>query len=579
MAVTYRQNEGSRTTSRAISGIAGGVVTVGTALTTALVGDVAEIFSSSTGANNSTGYTIVAISGTTYTLRPAPLNQGASGSLVRLNRSTARTLGATAVTSVTVLGSGLAVIRVVGANFVTNGVQPSDRVPLSGSSISAHNGAWIVVSVLNEDEILVTAPDGGTGMTGEAVGTGTISARHGLYTMSITAEAALSWQRLLDVGVPENGPSGGAPFFAPSPISVLIRKELVGGFNTTGFNTRTLFRMYGLGTISIDQSGLGTPSTWNSQNEIAINARNALPGSGGALLSTRFAFLNTGSWGVGNTLNFFLGSQPGNRFSAADGSCWLGFFTASAQFNAGVAHFHVFGSTMDHVDNITILGDGDVAASIIRPVLQAWAGLVESVVAYGREGFAGNGAGDQNNILVASQALGSSVSGTGTVITGLLLSDQVLSPHLNNISGGLVTVLNPREDYDLALIARNLTAGSVVEKQYTFNPTFAAQDSLLPTPINGLTVTVEELNDALPIPVLVFSGTTNAQGRLNGGLGLQLRRQLLNNGNVVSSYSHRLTIQGAGFRLVRLLFQLVARAENTVTIPRILPDYEGELSR
>lgn len=586
MSITYQQNEGSRTTQRAISGIAAGVVTVATALTSPLVGDVCEILSSTTGANNAPSYTLVAISGAgpfNYELRPAPLNQGASGNLVRLNRATARTLGATAVTSVTVLSSGLAVLRVVGANFVTNGVQPSDRIPLSGSSVAANNGAWIVVEVLDEEQLLVTAPDGGTGMTSEAVGTGSISARHGIYTFSVLDEAALSWQRFLDVGVPLSGPSGGAPNFGPSPVSLLVRKSLVGGRNTVASDTRTLFRLYGVATVTIDQSGLGTPSAWASLNELVVNMRNASAGTGGQITTARIT--STGSWGDGNVLEFTLGSQPGDRYSAADGSVWCGVdFVGQGGFNTSPQRLRLslFGSTLDNVTAIVPLGPGgDVGASIVRPTFQANTGVVESVVAYGIGGMVGQASGDQDNVLIASATSGVSFAQAGTVVEGLLLSDQVVQPWLNNFSLGLVILLNPRQDLDLAAHTLNIGAGATVEKRYMFNPTFAqfVAPFAPPLPASGLQVVINEINETTAAVTAIFTGTTNAQGKLNAGAGVELRRQLLDSSNVSTLFSHHIEVQGPGYRLVSQLFQLRAPADNTLTIPRIIPDYEGELSR
>lgn len=148
--VTFRHGEGSRqtgTASRSISSITAGVITTTASMTGQQVGDSLEIHTNASGNNGF--YHLVAFAGSTLTVRPAPLDQGAAnGTVVRLGRAIERPISASGLTSITALpGGSLAVVEVSGANFLTNEINLNDRMVLSGAS-GTNNGAWYVQEVL-----------------------------------------------------------------------------------------------------------------------------------------------------------------------------------------------------------------------------------------------------------------------------------------------------------------------------------------------------------------------------------------------------------------------------------------------
>lgn len=579
MAITFRQGEGSRTTNRTIAGIAAGVLSVNTGnLATPQVGDIVEIFGSSTTANNGF-YTITAIDAgpnpDTYTLRPTPVDQGASGTAARLNRATARTLSASAVTSVLAIGENLAVLEVAGANFITNDIQRNDRVPLSGSSIAANNGAWYVSEILSETRLVVRAPDGGTGMTTEGAGTGTISARHGIHRLAIVDEAVLGWQTILDNAVPLVGPSGGSPNFGSGLARDYVRRVSSGGDATS---SKDLFLIQGVSFIGLDQAGLGVDSQWTSENEIVVEGRDASPGSGGDISALQFQGLTSG-WG--SILAFTLGTHPGDRYSADFGSVWIGVrFTGNLFTGTQRVRFNAYGSYVDLGGALfsDLGGDGQAVASIFRPAVIVRANhLAESIITYGSAGFAAFGSGDSDNVLDAQKIGAAALSVAGTV--GGWLDADGLSIFFNT-SGGLVVFLDPRRDFDVDTVITNLVENSVSEKHYTFNPRFVARAFGTPAPIVGLSVRIFEINETLLTESLVFSGVTDSNGFLAAGVGVALRRQTLNASNVLTSFLHRFEITGAGFEFINRMGQMRNRIQRTdLDVRKFLADFEGEMSR
>lgn len=579
MTIALRQGEGSRTTTRTISSITGGLVVLNGAsdannLDSPLVGDVIELLS--TGVNNNDGYyTLTQINTApapdTYQIRPAPNNQGAVGSAVRLNRATARTLSATTLTSVTALTGNLALVQVNGANFRTNNVMRNDRLVLSGSSTTANNGGWFIHEVVSDDYVVVRPPDNGAGMTTEAVGTGTIGVRAGVHVALVTAEAALSWQRFLDVGTmlaaPTNSFGSGAPrdFF---------RRHTIPG--------RVFWEIVGISRIIIDQSSLGTESTWVSENEFVVANTPNNRGATGDAQVTRLE--NTGSWGFASStaLRFRLGNQPGNRYSCNAGSAWLN-VRNSAGFWGAFGGMSLYGSYFDPRSTGLDLGTGgNVTASIIRGGVRPYNGVIESMIAYNGFGIQGAGAGDQANNLLAQQDSASSVDAPGVTMEGMLISDARVGGILSTAPAGLVIILNPRTEDDLVTAGYGSFGFSpgAIEQHFTFNQRFVYGISPIDSPIvlENLTVRIYEIDKSTGAETLVFSGVTNASGRLNGGLGVQLRRERITSPVIPSIfYEHRLVLEAAGVRLLSKTIVMRQKLTNDFNVELIAPDYEGEL--
>jgi len=577
-SVSFRQAEGARTTTRAIQSIgASGFMVVTTGLVTPRIGDIVEIFSGISGNNGF--FTIYALSGTTdQWLRPFPNTQGVGGSAARLNRQDARTIGATAVTSVVALSgaTNLAVVQVSGANFLTNEINRNDRVALSGATISGNNGGWYVQDVLAEDLLVLRPPDRGAGLASQFPGTGNIEVRRGLHLFSVTLSGneAFRWSALNVSGLL---PASGASLFQGSgELRDYIKQRSVGA-NTAA--PRRLVALEGTSNIQFLCSGLSGLS-FESQDEIVCLIRDTLsPSTGGNMTRTALNFNSAGN--PASPVRVNLGTNPfGDRYSVVSGSVWVGIQIPANQIGAP-ALFSLFGSYFDSVSDV-LFNMGSTTSgvgSVFRPSLTTQTGsLLESMIVYGTVGLNPQGAADLANVLVGSNTTTGGISTAGATMTGLILASGVLQPMTGTtFATGIAYVVDPRIDFDLSIYFFNLFSGTM-EKLYTFNPRFVSLDSpsAAGQPISGLYAELYEVDEFSLAQTLVASGFTGSDGRLNGGAGHLLRRQELDAGEVSNLFFHRLVLQGGGFRLINQAFQLAARAVADITVARIAPDYEGE---
>jgi hypothetical protein len=593
MPITYRQQGGTRATGtggqRGISSINGdtGVVTVlvGAIGTVPLVGSIMEIFGTTT-KDNKGYYTCTAVSGLTYTLRPKPKAQGTSGTLARTADLPEYTLATGAVQEVLVFSfdTSKAYIRVGSTgNFKTAGVRPNDRVYLSGHTTTANNGAWIVDQVISETVLLVRSPDNGELMVTDAVASGTVRIFHGRVRIEISDVGTNSWNRIASDATPRKGPYFSEFYrFGSGQIKDYIRINEIGDGST---ETRNFVQIEGVAVVSFYQS---TPSdlTFYSLNEIVVASQTT-----GTHGGCEFTEISASLWP--GSLTVQLGSNPGNRYAAADGSAWIGVppnarnvvnnVSPSIQVSTKT-HTNVYGSYLDltGVHELS-LNEGNVVGSIIRPRTNFGTGRVESLIAYGNEGNAGTGisvlgSGDQNNILLSSQVGQSAVSVAATV-SGLLVSDSVFNTPFLNTSGGTVEFRDPREDYDIADIMTNNTGNTI--KTYQFNPRFVSKDSPAgtPVPIFYLTVDVIQVNESDPSDpatnIVLIHEVTNTLGYIEKG-ARYLTRQELSVSEVSTPFSHRVILEGAGYQLVDQIIQLTTPLTGDWAVSRVHPDYEGE---
>jgi hypothetical protein len=341
-----------------------------------------------------------------------------------------------------------------------------------------------------------------------------------------------------------------------------------------------LYSISGISRIDFDQAGLGGGSTFTSLNEVVVEDRGDTPGSTGDMGQLQFFPTTTGWAGV---MDLILGENPGNRYSAQNGSVWIGVRRTPAWGTAptrGVVN--IFGSYWDAVGssvassagNRLNLAAGNAVASIVRQCFVPGTGLVESCICYGDRALIQEGSGDQANLLVASQTITGFIVDAGT-IGGLLLSDVVATPPFTNSSDGLVVFLDPRVDYDLLSIIDNFGAVSTAEKHYTSSPRFVSKDSsgVAPNPIDALTVDFDEVDETTESETPVFNGVTDGTGRT---AGTALRRQLLSPSEETTYFSHRMRLQGGGFRQFNELLQYTDAEFGDTAVDRIAPDFEGE---
>jgi hypothetical protein len=562
VSITFRQAEGGRTTTRTVTAIAAGVVTVNTDLTTPLVGDIIEIFNATgTGAVNNGFYTLTAVTvlggGDQYALRPAPVTPGGAftlGSIVRLNRATEKQT-TTALTAVIALTGNYALIEAAGALFKTNDVRINDRLTVIGSAIAANNGGWYVQEIVSETLLIVRPPDGNAaaGMTSESPTTANITVRHGVHAPTFTDEAAVTLDYILANAVPQNGPTGGAPYFGSGVISDFLRKKFVGGGSAgAATNHRYLFELEGFGAWSWDQSGLAGDSAFDSANEIFIECRPGPAGVGGGSLGVP-QWNKVGTWA--GKLVVTLGASEGDRYSFEDGSVWVGIrvnMNVEGDFDTNA--YGSYGDSCVGTNPGLRIHGGELKGSIGRGavgVLTTAGALLESPVIYGTQALLVSGDGDQTNVLIGEAASAANVTVPST-IGGLLVSADAVSPAFNysyNLGVEPLVFLDAREDYDLATLVTFSFTNRFAEKHYTFGPHFVSAVNGVPVPIEGLLVVITEINEDDLTEVVVFSGLTDANGAIAAGAGTVLRRQSATGTGVPvgTNYFHRITTSGEGY--------------------------------
>lgn len=582
-SITYRQTGGDRATGttgqRTISSInaATGVVTTSVAIGTApQVGSIMEIFGTSANPahpSNKGYYTVTAVSGANYTLRPKPRNITPLGVLARIGNLTQYTLAANSITeiAVTSVETNLAFLRVDGCDFKDAGVRDNDRVQISGSTTTANNGGWIVDKVISNTVLLLRPPDKGEPLITQS-NSGTIIVRHGRIRINVSNIGTLNWSTIATQGIPEAGPYSSRFYrFGSGSISDYIKIHTIGGITSPVSDRRDFVQIEGVDDIAFYQSA-PRGSTFYSINEIVVATQSA-----GSTGTCNFVKINPTVWPGDLTVQ--LGEQTGNRYSAGRGSAWVG---VNPNVLPTKGHITAYGSYLDVLSTNEInLGDGNVAASLLRQRANMGAGTVESMISYGDAGNASGGlsasaVGDQSNILLAHQGAQSSISSAGT-ITGLLISDEVNSPPFINISGGQVEFRDLRADTDITNLITN-SSGTTI-KTYRFFPRFVSRETSgsAADPIFYLHLTVYQIGDGLtgedPTPIL--DEVTNILGYPENGANFFTVQTMDVNENV-ENFTHRIVLQGAGYKLINEIFQLTSPFIGDFPVDRIAPDYEGE---
>jgi len=321
---------------------------------------------------------------------------------------------------------------------------------------------------------------------------------------------------------------------------------------------------------------------WTSTHETVVNTMkdSANGGSLGPLTLTKAA----GSWTY--SVRITLGAKGSSRYDVSAGSNWVGI--RSATF-AGFLVMKLYGSMWDGIFSSGAFGvnaplrlntGAEVIGSVVKSgvlILQHGT-LMESVVLYGRQALQALGVGDQANLLLSAQDVPSVVSSAAT-ISGLLVGDDVATPAFLFTAGtGILSILDPRAAYDIFDLLSFSFGTAEGELDFTYNPRFVSRDSAgsTPAPIEGLVLSLYAIDESDLSETPVFEDEeTDASGRLFASAGTFLYRQYVNNGDNFL-YSHRLVIQGGGYRIVRGTFQITGPELGDIPVDRISPDYEGE---
>lgn len=571
MSIAISQDENNATTGGGtIISITAGLLVTTAGLTSPAVGDIVQITGSSTTANNSR-FTITAIvvANTQVQLSPAPVDQGASGSARRLNRTTTL-YPALAPAAFSTVG-GVNFITGGGAqNFITSGVNRGDRVIIAGGG--QNQGAVYVREVLSATLIAVDTV-GGTGWATGVITTETVAVRQGQHRVITLDEAATDWAGIIASGTLAQGAG-----VAGDP-TCLRRRTVV---TSTAGQQRFIVELHGISRVVLTQSSSSTSTVFASSDEVVSPMKLPVGGTGTAINYRIDAPAPSGVSVVS------LGTNPnGDRHSVATGSAWTGIVPNSADLSVRLI-LHRYGSYWDPSDvAVDTPGTGaDLLASILKSRFDGSVSMrIESPIIYSKTSaaivplFALT---DANNVLLTASVLAGLTFFAGS-ITGILISDSITLPLLQLAGTPAVFDFDdPREDYAMSDLAVGTTGIPTGRKRYTFNPRFVKSSPTGATadPIENLTVEVYSVNETTDIATLVFGpALSDVNGRINGGAGiLFVRAQTVGTPGTVTEFTTQIIVRGPGYRTTNRKLQLTERTTGDISIQLLADNLENEVS-
>jgi hypothetical protein len=487
-----------------------------------------------------------------------------------------------------------------GATFLSEGIALGDRCAIFDEvNTPSNNGGWCVRAVIDDTHLLVTSPDGGTTLTTDAAPVdGFVNVRHGVFVVDVIDEAAITWTGIVGATALA-GPSTNN--FGPADFS-----DIAYWFDSA----RDKIIMPSITIIEITTDGLTPQATFDSGRTSVIAGSVNVPnsnnrgGAGGEVANANDTDIRHSGSGPGVLTT--IGRQSGDRYSADFGAAWLQSRPPSnpqgVAPDAGVEN-EVFGSFIDgRASNVSL---HTATGSVITPVVTIAdaAGPIESCNFYGTATVSSAaalfsmGTSNMENILISDKGnISNFPAGTaGAIVGGLLISDQVgttLSSRWHNLDAGVSYFDDPRTDIDLSSngVPNTGPVSGHWTKRYTFNPRFVSgtNPDREPAPVEGARVRIWEVDDGTGVSAspgtqtFVFEGDTDANGQLNSGAGVKVRRQNTNSGFATPTvttefrWDTRIIVEAEGYRLVDEVLEVTAKRTDDFPLLQIAPDWEGE---
>lgn len=540
------------------------------------VGDVVEMYGTTNPANDGIYTVATLVTGTrVFTVAEGGLITAvAGGNCDWYSNESATFQASTAITSF-LAGS---IINAAGATFITGGVRKNDVAVVLGAGTTL-SGLWRVTEVISETQIRVAGASKGKTAFGASAGAGTVEVKGGSWIVNAVDEALPTWAGMRSA---MTGPDGsvGADY---------IDQRALG-------DRQTLFITHGLRRVLIDHT-INVASEWVSEREVVINDRTD-------------AITSEIRYGVGNSPGDLvrLGRPGTDRYGADFASAWIGWrpqIVASSPGPSDSLSASLYGSFITAIATTGAgsLGTGNMG-SFIASIIDGFAaiapggtanipgavftGTIESSInrssGFGVALFGSPGSYD-NWLVTESGGAGVTVSVNG-FIQGLLVSVDVATPYLQLLDSD-ITVLNPRASYSLAEL---FTVFSGIGRlHYTWAPRFVERGAGVPIPVPNLSVRVFAIDDATLIETELAGSpyTTAVDGTIpfEGpgaeliGHGIDLERGTAEALGVEIDYSHRVIVEGAGYRRIDTVFTMrSAKINFDFSIDVLRTDYEGELS-
>lgn len=533
---------------------AGGVITHGNLGTRNAVGRTLEVLS---GVN--AGVYVVTVRGgpTSSTVVPAPTPGGGAGATIATHSWSPTKQAAVAVTTFV---SGTR-IYAAGANFVNifgAPCQKNDRVLIAG--LGQNQGAWWIDNVVDANTIDVRPLNGQPALTTGPRTTETVQVVCGSHELIATDEA------------------NGHPVFAAlfGTVDATQGSGVVGDFFDYGPGASNYLMSWifltGIGMFRLHQTG-ATSSTISLPHWVMMNKQT---GPQACVISSTGPTAGVSILQLGNTGGL-------DRYDARDSSAVIGFqiglldryWSTDTYYKLRVKSYAslwrgITTGYQEHPPNSELVG------SIFSGSQGLYSGLVESHVEWTTQfGIVWYGSPDTKNFLFSDSAALGTIQATVT-IEGLLLSDAVTVPMII-ASTGVVTLLNSREDYTTAM----LFASGQGQVRYTWNPRFVERDATgqIGAPITGIVVRAWEVQESTGTETeLTADGspwTTDANGRINGGAGVDFLRDHTANG----TYHQRIVVEGGNYRAQNFPITMRAKLDYDHPVDVQQTDFEGETNR
>lgn len=507
------------------------------------LGKLFEIRSSTTTANNKC-WTIIWQHATTplrvFAVAETMTAQGASGNGAAVENGTLK-VTATAVTSFVSTSR----IQATGALFQTRGVVKGDRLAIYAGALN--RGSYYISAVIDENNVDVVslsfaaAPLSTGGLTGE-----TLVVYDGFGVLTATNEAAMSWSTIKTA----------YPFLVDSsPCGDKL----------------TVHRVAILRGIILKQTG-ATHTDFTSSKEVILPYRSTIN-------VIQWTILDTGGVAASSAVVSGTPGSDGNSFS--QGSYWMGgslSMTGGSKFRAELVGSVVHGSRTAHstgtsaivrgclYDETTlIMQDGEARLAVQAGNAQALLATSNTV--------------DWFDVFMSSASTAGFLTGGDLLIENMLVGDDAPNP-LFQVFADSITIRNPKADYSLARLFSIIFSarGGIVD--YTWNPRFVSRDStgLVGSPIQGITVTVSDINGTTLNETAHASSPliTDANGRINGGAGINLWARRTADGG--PEYSQRIRAAVSGYRALDMIIKMTSPFSGDVPIDFLATDFEGEVS-
>jgi hypothetical protein len=295
---------------------------------------------------------------------------------------------------------------------------------------------------------------------------------------------------------------------------------------------------------------------------------------------------------LGSTIR--LGRAGSDDHGFSHGSTWIGIgsnvardlFTSRLLLRMACYGSLLRGVSLDLEANGILVGCSLVDCAVSSRGIGVLRNVLEQGVVQATPPFVLGATTAIESLVIGSSSFYSFVAFGSAVIAEILVSDDCYFPRWYLFGVPMLTFRDPQEDYLAAELVAYSDATSLASIDYSWRPRFVQLDltGAVPIPIPGLTVRGYQYYEGDLGSEWEVSGspwTTDAQGRINGGLAVPLlaRTDVYDGARTQDvEVVTRFTVEGAGYRFVNQLLKMRAPLDYDVRVQLLETDFEGEVS-